>query len=622
MESLDLLVIGAGWSGLAALKTYREVHPSASVCLLEGASSVGGVWATHRLWDGLKSNNMRGTYEYSDFPMDDSYGVKHGEHIPGHVVQRYLERYAQHFGIVENIRLQCRVSVVEHHDDTTWTVTYVDSTADGDVEVQVHARKLILATGITSQPYLAHIPGQETFDRPLFHTVDMPIHHKSTVQQAQNRIAVLGATKSAWDAVYTAASAGAQVDWIIRDNGHGPCWMAPPYVTPLHRWLEKLVTTRLLTWFSPCIWSDPIAEQPGSRVRRFLHGTWLGRKITDTFWTILGNDVVSLNKFNSHPELAKLKPWISPFWVASGLSILNYPTNFFDLVTQGHVRIHVDHIDHLSQGTIHLSNTPDPLSNISALIVASGWEPTPSITFLPASLPSLLGFPNAPDPLPQPLISAADTEILRRFPRLAKRPTHASPSKYSPLAPDAQTETQSLHPYRLTRFMVPASPLAAERSVAFAGIAMTINTPLLAQTQALWIAAFFSDRLSLQGITTERCPVELARSYCREGGVKSSGKGVDVDVSEQGTNTDADILYETALHTQFGVHRYPGGLGRRNPDFVFDAIPYVDVLLKDLGIEGARKSDRGWKRCVEPYGVEDYVGLVGEWRGRDEKIVA
>lgn len=154
---------------------------------------------------------------------------------------------------------------------------------------------------------------------------------------------------------------------------------------------------------------------------------------------------------------------------------------------------------------------------------------------------------------------------------------------------------------------------------------MTINTPLLAQTQALWIAAFFSDRLSLQEITTERCPVEIPRSYCREGG---DVKSADVDVSVSGedananTNADADILYETALHTQFGVHRYPGGLGRRNPDFVFDAIPYVDVLLKDLGIEGARKSDRGWKRCVEPYGVEDYVGLVGEWRGKDEKIVA
>ncbi|KAL4786003.1 hypothetical protein BJX76DRAFT_346599 [Aspergillus varians] len=582
MVSLDVLIIGAGWNGLAALKTYRQVNPTASVCLLESASSVGGVWATHRLWDGLKSNNMRGTYEYSDFPMDDSFGVKHGAHIPGHVVQRYLERYAAHFNIAESIRLNCRVTVVEHNNDTSWTVTYVDSTTGEDVKVTVHAHKLILATGITSRPYLPHIAGQETFNRPLFHTVDMPIHIKSTMQQPQNRIAVLGATKSAWDAVYTAATAGAQVDWIIRDNGHGPCWMAPPYVTPLRRWLEKLVTTRFCTWFSPCIWSDPRAERLGSRIRRFLHGTWLGRKITDAFWTILGNDVVSLNRFNSHPELAKLKPWISPFWVASGLSILNYPTNFFDLVTDGKVRIHVDHITHLSPSTVHLASAPE-LSDVSALVVASGWSPTPHITFLPPSLPSDLGFPNAPDPLPSSLVAAAETEILRRFPRLASPPVSAAPKSYTPIASDAQTESQSLHPYRLTRFMVPASRLASERSVAFIGLAMTISTPLLAQTQALWITAFFSDRLSLHAIPTERY---------------------------------ADVLYETALHTQFGVHRYPGGLGRRNPDFVFDAIPYVDILLRDLGVSGARKEGRWWRRWFEAYGMEDYVGIWGEWRGK------
>ncbi|KAL4913073.1 hypothetical protein BDW62DRAFT_220880 [Aspergillus aurantiobrunneus] len=556
------------WSGLAALKTYRQIHPSSATCLLESASSVGGVWATHRLWDGLKSNNMRGTYEYSDFPMDDSFGVQHGEHIPGHVVQRYLERYAEHFQLTACIRLNSRVTTVEHHDDTTWTVTYVDATGQ---DVGVHTRRLILATGITSQPYLPAIAGQDSFNRPLFHTVDMPAHLKPTIQQPHHRIAVLGATKSAWDAVYAAATAGAHVDWIIRDNGHGPCWMAPPYVTPLRRWLEKLVTTRLLTWFSPCIWLDSRAERPGSSVRRFLHGSWLGRKITDCFWTTLANDVVSLNRFDSHPELAKLKPWISPFWVASGLSILNYATNFFDLVTAGKVSIHVDHITHLAPDTVHLANSP-ALPNISALIVASGWSPSPNITFHPPSLPSQLGFPNAPDPLPASLSAAADRDILSRFPRLADRPAHASPATYTPLAQDAQTETQSLHPYRLTRFMVPASSLAAERSIAFMGVAMTINTPLLAQTQALWIAAFFSDKLSLRSITTE-----------------------------------------TSLHTQFGIHRYPGGLGRRNPDFVFDAIPYVDVLLRDLGIEPGRKT--GWRRCVEAYGVEDYRGLVEEWLG-------
>ncbi|KAL3472243.1 hypothetical protein BJX99DRAFT_8651 [Aspergillus californicus] len=567
---------------------------------------------------------MRGTYEYSDFPMDDSFGVAHGEHIPGHVVQRYLERYAEHFDLASSIRLNAAVSAVAQNPDSTWTVTYTSQ----ENTIQLHAAKLILATGITSQPYLPSIPGQEAFARPLFHSSEIPTHH-STLRTPNNRIAVLGATKSAWDAVYTAATAGAAVDWIIRANGHGPCWMAPPYVTPLHRWLEKLVTTRLLTWFSPCIWAgaDPVADG-GVSIRSFLHGTWLGRKITDGFWGILRNDVVGLNKFNSHPELKKLEPWFSPFWVATGLSILNYPTDFFDLVTGGKVRVHVDSIVSLTERTIHLSSA-GPLTDIDALVVASGWSPTPAITFTPPSLLTDLGFPTAPDPLPNALTTAATAEILKRFPRLATQPTHVSPKPYEPLAADAQTESQSLHPYRLTRFMVPASPLAEGRSIAFMGVAMTINTPLLAQTQALWVAAFLGGRLDLGGVTRERCPVGLrgvVEEYIRgqttpsESGLLKMGTTTTSSSSSMDSDkaTEADTLWETALHTQFGVHRYPGGLGRRNPDFVFDAIPYVDLLLKDLGVRGDRKRGRGWRQWVEPCGMEDYVGVVEEWMGQEE----
>ncbi|KAL4866670.1 hypothetical protein BDV12DRAFT_198892 [Aspergillus spectabilis] len=615
MQSLDVLVIGAGWSGLAALKTYRQLHPSSSICLLDSASSVGGVWATHRLWDGLKANNMRGTYEFSDFPMDDSFGVKPGEHIPGHVVQRYLERFAEHFALTGYIRLNSQVTVIEHNDDTTWTITYADTNTEEDVVI--HTRKLILATGITSQSYLPTIPGQESFNKPLFHTVNMPTYHKSTIQQPNHRIAVLGGTKSAWDAVYAAATAGAEVHWIIRDNGHGACWMSPPYVTPLHRWLEKLVTTRFLTWFSPCIWSDPAAESFGARVRKFLHQTWLGRKVTDAFWKILANDVITLNKFDSHPETKKLKPWIPAFWVASGLSILNYPTNFFDLITEGKVTIHVDHITHLSESTIHLSKSQTPLCNIDALVCATGWKPTPNIQFIPSTLPSSLGFPTAPDPLPSPLVNAADKEILSRFPRLANQPVYNSPEPYTPTAKDAQTESQSIHPYRLTRFIVPASELAKERSVAFMGVAMTINTPLLAQAQSLWIAAFFTEKLSLSSIATEKCPTDLVTLIQKTNPAPFTKDITETEEDAEKLQQDeANTLWETALHTQFGVHRYPGGLGKRNPDFVFDAIPYVDILLRDLGLKTERRGGMGLgKRFGVGYGVEDYVGLVEEWIG-------
>ena len=55
--------------------------------MLDAQESIGGTWAKSRIYPTLKSNNLYGIYfQFPDFPMDISYGVKEGEHIPGGVV--------------------------------------------------------------------------------------------------------------------------------------------------------------------------------------------------------------------------------------------------------------------------------------------------------------------------------------------------------------------------------------------------------------------------------------------------------------------------------------------------------------------------------------------------------
>ena len=77
---------------------------------------------------------------------------------------------------------------------------------------------------------------------------------------------------------------------------------------------------------------------------------------------------------------------------------------------------------------------------------------------------------------------------------------------------------------------------------------------------------------------------------------------------------DQSTLYETALFNRFGRWRYPMGYGARFPDFVFDGIPYFDLLLSDLGLPSWRKG-WGWlgELFVGSYGQADYRGLVSEW---------
>lgn len=83
-----------------------------------------------------------------------------------------------------------------------------------------------------------------------------------------------------------------------------------------------------------------------------------------------------------------------------------------------------------------------------------------------------------------------------------------------------------------------------------------------------------------------------------------------------------DRLYETLLHNRFGKWRYPGpGAAKagKYPDFVFDALPYLDLLLSDLGLRVHRKGG-WWSEICEAYSPRDYKGLVGEWlKNRDDR---
>ncbi|KAL2169068.1 hypothetical protein VTG60DRAFT_6490 [Thermothelomyces hinnuleus] len=480
METFDV-VVGAGVFGLCVAKTIHQLYPEKSLVILDSGSTLGGVWSQSRLYPGLKTNNMLGTMEYPDFPMDsDTFGLKPGEHLAGEVMFEYLRQYAERFGILNKIRYDSVVTTARHQDsgDGGWILTVQNS----NTRRQVFARKLIMAAGLTSEAFLPHIKGQEQFGVPIFHSKDFAKH--VDILDSAARVTVFGGTKSAWDVVYAYASRGIKVDWVIRATGHGPIWISPPYVTPFKKWLEKLVHTRLLTWFSPCIWGD--TDGYGG-IRRFLHGTAIGRAITNAFWSMIGDDVLARNKYDSHPELRKLKPWSPAMFTASSFSILNYPIDIFDLVRDGTIRVHIADLTGLSARTVHLSDGTQ--LDADALCCATGWKHVPPIEFLPEGIDRELGLPHGfPDSdlfTPQ-AIRQADDAILTRFPRLRDQPVQNRNLK-----------------------------------------------PLLAY-------------------------------------------------------------------------------GARFPDFVFDAVPYIDLLLGDLGLRMHRK--RGWLReMTEPYGPEDYRDLVGEF---------
>ncbi|KAH7138004.1 hypothetical protein B0J11DRAFT_2773 [Dendryphion nanum] len=583
MEEVELVVIGAGFYGITSAATYHRLHPTAQILLLDSAPSIGGPWAPHRIFPGLKTNNLWGTYENPDFPMDEEkFGVKKGEHVPAAKVTQYLEALIEENGIEKFVRLSTKVDVVEQTADG-WRLHCTNSSGPNDGSVSsINTAKLIIAVGLMNRPSMPKCPRSPDFIPSIIHSYDFGTHYSNTVKPS-TRTLVVGAGKSAWDIAYACATQeNSTATMLIRPSGDGPVWMSPPYVTPLGLWLEKLVFTRFFGFMSPCPWAETAGFE--GWIRSFLHRTWLGRKIVGAFWGILGDDVVELNKLNQHPETKKLRPWRNAFEVGNALSILNYPTNFFDLVREGKINVIVDEVAEYGRGKEVILNSGNKLL-VDTVVCATGGELGGSLKFHPPGLEIDLGLPstNSPSPSDAALIQKAETELYASFPYLKQRDTsrlhHPDPSlRY------AQTlSTQA--PYRLYRFLVPPSDLP-RRSIGFAGALMSLGNASCAYLQSLWLTAYLDGSLALP------------------------------------STSPSQIKYETYRETQYCVLRNAMGYGNKFPDLVFDSLPYFDLLMRDMGLEGKRKGSlgpwgRNWGReCFRSYGPEDYRGVVGVWEER------
>ncbi|KAF2259942.1 flavin-binding monooxygenase-like protein-like protein [Lojkania enalia] len=594
-EEVDLVIVGAGLYGISAAMIYHRLHPTARILLLEAAPQIGGPWAPHRIFPGLKSNNLWGTYQSPDYPMDkQKFGVKQGEHVPAEKMLEYLGAMIVENGLADFVRVDTKVEVVEQVEGG-WKLLS-KSTASGANESQlpfsIRTAKLILSTGLTNKPYMPEYSASPEFTPIVCHSNDFAQHYSNIVKPSSHTL-IIGAGKSAWDVCYACATAPDSIaTMLIRPSGNGPVWMSPSHVTPLKLWLEKLVFTRFFGFMSPCPW----AESSGFEgwIRYLLHKTWLGRKIVKAFWQVLGDDVVELNKLNEHSETKKLRPWRGAFEIGNALSIHNYPTSFFNLVREGKIKIVIDEVEAFGDGKEILLKSGEKME-ADAVVYATGWTHSGSIQFKPAGLEKDLGLAGLNPPTETEeiaLIEKVERDLYTNFPFLKERDSsrlyHPDPTCRLTETADSGADQQ---PYRLYRFLVPQSDFA-RRSIGFAGALMTLGTAPCAYLQALWLAAYFEGKVPLPDTSTA---------------------------------ASADLVkYEVYRDTQYCALRNAMGYGNQYPDLVFDSLPYFDLLMRDLGFEGKRKGKllgvRRWgAECFSSYGPEDYVGLVDEWENRDKE---
>jgi len=182
---LDVVVVGAGFSGLYLLHRLRAMGMSAKA--LDAASDVGGTWYWNR-YPGARCDveSMQYSYQFSDELQQDWVWTERYAGQPE--ILRYARHVADRFDLRRDIEFDRRVVAARYDDEARrWTVEI-----DGGETVT--ARYCVMATGCLSAPNKPPFPGIEEFQGAVYHTGLWP---HEPVDLAGQRVAIIGTGSSA-----------------------------------------------------------------------------------------------------------------------------------------------------------------------------------------------------------------------------------------------------------------------------------------------------------------------------------------------------------------------------------------------------------------------------------------
>ncbi|MGD6980224.1 flavin-containing monooxygenase [Citricoccus zhacaiensis] len=214
-EPVDVLIIGAGLSGVNAAYRIREACPELSVRVLEARGEIGGTWDLFR-YPGVRSDSDVYTLTFPFHPWTGRDTIASGEQV-----RQYLQQVVQDAGLREHIQLDTRVTAADFStDEARWHVRAVRAGTAGGQPERYTARFLVACTGYydAEHPHDPGFDGVEDFTGTVVH----PQHWPQDLELAGRRIAVIGSGATAVSLVPALADAGAQVTMLQRTPGYVP----------------------------------------------------------------------------------------------------------------------------------------------------------------------------------------------------------------------------------------------------------------------------------------------------------------------------------------------------------------------------------------------------------------
>ena len=344
-QSIDVLIVGAGVSGVGAAHHLQKRCPDQSYLILEARDAVGGTWDLFK-YPGIRSDSDMHTFGYAFKPWEDGKVFADGPSI-----KRYVTETADEAGITPNIRFKHRV--IESNWNSAlarWEITA--KRTDTGERVQIAARFLMMCSGYYryDHGHVVNFPGEKDFKGDIIQPQLWPEGYN----YSGKKVVIIGSGATAVTLVPAMTDNAAHVTMLQRS----PTYIAPrPAVDPVANFLRKILPSRM--------------AYSATRIKNVL--------ISIIFFELAKRNpqmIRNMVKKHIRAELGdkmdvekhftpKYNPWDERFCAAPD-------GDFFDVLKDGSASVVTDHIERFTETGIQLKSGEHLAADV--IIPATGLE--------------------------------------------------------------------------------------------------------------------------------------------------------------------------------------------------------------------------------------------------------
>lgn len=207
-EYLDVIIVGAGLSGIGAARHLQDKCPERSFALLESRDAIGGTWDIHR-YPGVRSDSEMYTYAYNFKPWTNSKVIADGS-----TILSYIREAAEEGGIDKKVRFGIKVVKADWSDaSASWTVHTEQLKWDGKIKRgKLRCKFLLSCAGYYDYAggYTPEFAGRDDFQGRVAHPQNWP----EDMDYRDKKVVVIGSGATAVTLLPAMTDKAAHVDHV------------------------------------------------------------------------------------------------------------------------------------------------------------------------------------------------------------------------------------------------------------------------------------------------------------------------------------------------------------------------------------------------------------------------